>query len=101
MRNFFLRLMVAFLLFSIAAETFSAAFLTSAEQVSFAEKEEQGKEDQKEKETSKYGEESDKWFHTTTFVSFNINQSPLLSGYLHPELINRHTAPPDMPPEQA
>lgn len=101
MRIFFLRLMVAFLLFSIAAETCSVAFLTSASQVSYAEKEESGKEDQKEKEAFKYGEENDKWVAGIPVTLFSIQQSPLWSGYLHPELVNRQTTPPDMPPEQA
>jgi hypothetical protein len=101
MKKFLIPFMVVFLLLSITVETFSAAFITSSDHISLFEKEETGKEDQKEKEGYKLGEENDKWMPGSDRSVTNIQQSSLWSGYLHPELICRQSAPPEMPPELA
>ena len=97
MKSFFIRFLVAFLLFALTAETFSSLFFANKEQVSFAEKEEQ-EDVQKEKEEPKKQENKDKLFPAAAILFRSVDPSSLYTGYLHPELITRYCDPPELPP---
>lgn len=99
MKKFFIRIFVAFLLFSLTAETFSSLFFANKEQVSFIEKEEQ-EDVQKEKEEPKKEDNKDKSFPACAILFRSIDPSSLYTGYLHPELITRYCDPPELPPNQ-
>jgi predicted membrane protein len=99
MKNFFLRFTVFFLLFSVAAETFSAVFITSGEQVSFAEKEETDKDGQKEKKETASDEFKDKFFNIAESSAISTNVNSLWRTYLRTVPLLRQAAPPEMPPE--
>lgn len=89
--------MVALLLFSLTAETFSALFFTNREQVTFTEKEEQ-EDVQKEKEELKKQDQKDKLCLFFGSAFHLIDPSSLYAAYVHPELITRYSDPPELPP---
>lgn len=97
MKQFFIRLMVVFLLFSVTAETFSSLFFSNKEQVSLNEKDEQ-EDVQKEKEEPKKQDAKDKLLAASFMLVRFTDASSLYAGYIHPELITRYSDPPELPP---
>lgn len=100
MKRIIIPILTFFLLFSLAAQTFSAFAYANKNQVSLVE-EENGKDAQKEKDEVKKEDGKDKCFTLHAAQVNPVDASAYYTGFLHPELITRRSDPPEIPPDQA